>query len=99
MALTGFSVEEMGFFFIIFIAIMAFSSSNWDTGANFLIWGPALLLSVPFHIASSIAGSTPILAPLAVMGLFLYLQASGNFWGHGTWAWVVMAVIIVALSV
>jgi len=82
----------------IILAISALNNGGWSTD-NWLVWGPALVLKVPFEIAESIAANAPILVPLAIIGILAYFNFIGAMLGEAFLALVVFGAIIVFMGV
>ena len=56
-------------FIFVYATQIGVSADNW------LIFGPALFVDIPFKILQAIAGSAPLLVPVAIIGLLVYFNA------------------------
>jgi len=95
LALTG---ETIVFFVFIVLAISALNNGGWSTD-HFLVWGPAMVLQIPFKIIGAIASTAPLLVPLAVIALLAYFTFLENTLGEAFVTLVVFGAVVVMLGV
>lgn len=91
--------ETLVFLVFIFGALSALHNGGTISTDNPLIWGPALVLNIPFAIFNAIASAAPLLVPLALVGLFAYFTFIENTLGEPFLALAVFGTIIVFLGV
>ncbi|MFH1056485.1 MAG: hypothetical protein V1717_01660 [Candidatus Micrarchaeota archaeon] len=90
--------ETLVLLVFIILAIGALNTGSWSTD-NPLIWGPALILNVPFAIFGGLVSSAPILVPIALIALLAYFNFMGAMLGEAFMTLVVVAAVVVFMGV
>jgi len=84
---------------IIFLAVIAYTNNGvWSTD-NPLVWGPAMLIYIPFALFNSIAAAFPLIVPIAVVALLAYWNFLGDTLGMPLVTLAIIGTIIVMLGV
>ena len=80
---------------VVVFVLLAFAfvyALEGNVGAdNWLVWGPALFVEIPFQIFQALSESMPILVPLAIIGLLVYFNALLKLMGEPV---VVLAIVL-----
>lgn len=87
---------EMTWILITFVLFVAFASHSLISEVP-LVWGSAMIVSVPFELAMGFAGVFPLLAPLFVLAILYYFNVLvPSAVGEG-FTWFIVAAIIITM--
>ncbi len=89
---------QLAWMLLVFMLLVGFLN-NSPVGEAPFVWGPSMILTVPFDLAGAFMSSFPLLAPLIFLAFIYYFHVLvGGALGEGLTMFVIASVIIVLVG-